>query len=91
MSRTVYAERTITISRHFKAPRALVFKAWTDIKHIQKWFGPEGFTNPVVKGEAKVGGTVHITMHGPKGTPFDQDSPCTLLFREIVQNEKLVF
>ena len=91
MSRTVYAERTITISRHFKAPRALVFKAWTDIKHIQKWFGPEGFTNPVVKGEAKVGGTVHITMHGPKGTPFDQDFPCTLLFREIVQNEKLVF
>jgi uncharacterized protein YndB with AHSA1/START domain len=91
MTRTVYAERTITISRYFKAPRALVFQAWTELKHIQEWFGPENFTNPSVTGEVKVGGTVFITMHGPKGTDFDRDFPCTLLFREIVPGEKLVF
>jgi uncharacterized protein YndB with AHSA1/START domain len=88
---TIYAERSITISRHFKAPRELVFKAWTDLKHIQEWFGPEGFTNPVVTGEVKPGGTVHVTMHGPKGTDFDRDFPCTLVFREIVPGKRLVF
>jgi uncharacterized protein YndB with AHSA1/START domain len=91
MTRTVYAERSITITRHFQAPRDLVWQAWTDPKHIKEWFGPENFTNPVVEGEAKVGSKIHITMHGPAGTDFDKDLPCTLLFRELVPGEKLVF
>ena len=91
MSQKVYAERSITLTRHFKAPRALVWSAWTEAKHIKEWFGPESFTNPVVHGEVKVGGIMHITMHGPAGTDFDKDFPCTLLYREIVPGKKLVF
>jgi uncharacterized protein YndB with AHSA1/START domain len=91
MTRTVYAERTITLTRHFKAPRALVWQVWTDPAHIKEWFGPENFTNPVVTGETKVGSKIAITMHGPAGTDFDKDFPCTLLFREVVLGEKLVF
>jgi uncharacterized protein YndB with AHSA1/START domain len=91
MNRTIYAERTITLTRHFKAPRDLVWQVWTDPKHVKEWFGPENFTNPVVKGEAKVGSVMHITMHGPAGTDFDKDFPCTLLFREVVPGRKLVF
>ena len=34
---------------------------------------------------------MHITMHGPAGTDFDRDFPCTLLYREIVPGKKLVF
>ena len=91
MTKTIYAERTITLTRYFKAPRALVWQAWTDPKHIQEWFGPENFTNPVVQGEVKAGGIIHITMHGPAGTDFDKDFPCTLLFRDVVPGKKLVF
>ena len=91
MTTTIHAERTITLTRHFKAPRDLVWQAWTDPKHIQQWFGPESFTNPVVAGEAKVGSIMHITMHGPAGNDFDRDFPCTLLYREIVPGKKLVF
>jgi uncharacterized protein YndB with AHSA1/START domain len=91
MTSTIYAERSITLIRHFKAPRDLVWQVWTDPKHVKEWFGPENFTNPVVKGEAKVGSIMHITMHGPAGTDFDKDFPCTLLFREVVRGKKLVF
>ena len=91
MTQTIFAERTITLTRHFKAPRALVWQVWTEAKHIKEWFGPENFTNPVVTGETKVGSKIHITMHGPAGTDFDKDFPCTLLFREVVPGEKLVF
>ncbi len=41
------AEREVTITRVFDAPRALVFAAWTDAKHLAQWWGPKDFTNPV--------------------------------------------
>jgi uncharacterized protein YndB with AHSA1/START domain len=31
------AERELTITRVFDAPRALVFEAWTDPNHLAQW------------------------------------------------------
>ena len=64
----IYAERSVTLTRVIKAPRELVWKAWTDTEMLKQWWGPEQFTNPVVQGDVKVGGVMHITMHGPKGS-----------------------
>ena len=33
-------DRTVVITRVFAAPRALVWKAWTDPKHMAEWWGP---------------------------------------------------
>ena len=38
----------IVIERVFSAPRELVFEAWTRAEHIEKWYGPKGFTVTVV-------------------------------------------
>ena len=88
---TVHAERSITLIRVLKAPRALVWTAWTDPAMLKEWWGPENFTNPNVEGEVRVGGEMHITMHGPKGSPFDMDFPMVKRYREIVPDKKLVF
>ncbi len=40
------AERTLVIERVFDAPRALVFKAWTEPERLVRWWGPQGFTMP---------------------------------------------
>jgi uncharacterized protein YndB with AHSA1/START domain len=87
----IYAERSVTITRVFKAPRDLVWRAWTDTEMLKQWFGPEHFTIPVAEGEIRVGGTLHMTMHGPKGSPFDRDMPMVKRYREIVPGKKLVF
>lgn len=87
----IHAERTVTLTRILKAPRDLVWRAWTDAKMLKEWWGPEQFTSPVVEGDIKVGGTLHITMHGPKDTPFDIDMPMVKRYREIVPGRKLVF
>ena len=42
-----YGEASVTLTRVFDAPRALVWKAWTDPTMMAQWFGPRGFTNPV--------------------------------------------
>ena len=36
----------LVISRHFAAPRDLVFKAWSSAEHIKRWFSPEGYSVP---------------------------------------------
>jgi uncharacterized protein YndB with AHSA1/START domain len=81
------AEREITITRVFNAPRALVFKAWTDAGELARWWGPKGFTNPVCEIDARVGGAIRIHMRSPDGSIY----PMRGEFREIVRSERLVF
>ena len=66
-TQTVYAERSVTLTRVLKAPRALVWRAWTDMEMLKEWWGPEQFTNPVIEGNIQVDGVLQIIMHGPKG------------------------
>ena len=59
------AEREVTITRVFDAPRATVFRAWTDADRLARWWGPKGFTNPVCEIDARVGGAIRIHMRRP--------------------------
>lgn len=79
--------RELTITRSFAAPRALVWQAWTDPKHIARWWGPESFTNPICEVDLRVGGALKIVMRGPDGT----DYPMRGVYKEIVARERLVF
>ena len=83
----ITAERTVTIVRVFDAPRELVFKLWTDPKHMAQWWGPRGFTNPVCELDVRVGGAIRIDMRAPDGTVY----PMTGTFREIMPPRRLVF
>jgi uncharacterized protein YndB with AHSA1/START domain len=84
---TLPTERTIVITRILDAPRELVFRAWTDVEHLARWWGPAGFTNPVCEADVREGGAIRITMRAPDGT----DYPMTGMFKEIVPVERLVF
>ena len=53
-----YGQASVTLTRIFDAPRALVWKAWTDPKMMAQWFGPRGFTNPVCDLDVRVGGSL---------------------------------
>src|SRR6266852_5132665 len=76
----------LVLTRVFDAPRDLVFNAWTDPRHIVRWWGPHGFTNPVCEVDACPGGAIRIHMRGPDGTVY----PMRGEFREIVPPERLV-
>jgi len=82
-----YGERKVVITRVFDAPRALVFKAWTDPQHLARWWGPKGFTNPVCEVDPRVGGAWRIVMRAADGTEY----PCGGVYREFVEPERLVF
>ena len=80
-------EREIVITHVFDAPRALVFKAWTDPKHLMHWWGPRVFTNPICELDSRVGGAWRIVMRSPDGVEY----PGGGVYREIVEPERLVF
>jgi uncharacterized protein YndB with AHSA1/START domain len=77
----------LVLTRTFAAPRALVFKAWTEPKQMARWWGPKGFTNPVCEMDVRPGGDIRINMRAPDGVEY----PMTGFFREVVPPERLVF
>ena len=81
------AQRELTITRIFDAPRELVFALWTEPLHLARWWAPEGFTNPVCEVEPRPGGAFRIVMRGPDGSEY----PMRGLFVEFVRPERLVF
>ncbi|HEY5079348.1 MAG TPA: SRPBCC domain-containing protein [Opitutaceae bacterium] len=79
--------REFVITKTYDAPRELVFKAWVDPRHLVKWWGPKGFTNPVCDWDARPGKAIHVVMRSPNGT----DYPMGGEFREVAAPERLVF
>jgi uncharacterized protein YndB with AHSA1/START domain len=68
----VTADRDIVISRVIRAPRELVFEAFTELRHLSRWWGPEGFTTTTRAFEFRVGGEWDFVMHGPDGTDYQE-------------------
>src|SRR5689334_17307013 len=66
------ADREIVISRVIDAPRELVFEAFTEVRHLSRWWGPEGFTTTTRSFEFRVGGAWEYVMHGPDGTDYQE-------------------
>ena len=63
-------EYELVLTRIFDAPRELLFKVWTDPKHVSQWWGPHGFANPICELDLRPGGTILIHMRGPDGTVY---------------------
>lgn len=66
----VAADREIVITRVIDAPRELVFEAFTHIRHLSHWWGPQGFTTTTRSFAFSVGGVWDFVMHGPDGTDY---------------------
>jgi uncharacterized protein YndB with AHSA1/START domain len=81
----------LVLTRLYNASRELVWKAWTDPVKFAKWWGPQGFTNPVCKLDVRAGGTLLVHMRGPNGSPWEGPMPMGGAFLEIVPPERLVF
>jgi uncharacterized protein YndB with AHSA1/START domain len=79
------ADREIVISRVIGAPRELVFEAFTQVRHLSRWWGPEGFTTTTRSFEFRVGGEWDFVMHGPDGTDYQE----WITWREIVPPKRI--
>jgi uncharacterized protein YndB with AHSA1/START domain len=79
--------RTIVTTRVFDAPRALVFEAFTDPRHLMQWWGPSGFTLTIRAIDVRPGGVWRFVMHGPDGVDYEN----RIVYDEIRPPERLVY
>ena len=71
-ARSATADREIVISRVIDAPRELVFEAFTEVRHLSRWWGPNGFTTTTRSFEFGAGGVWDFVMHGPDGMDYQE-------------------
>jgi uncharacterized protein YndB with AHSA1/START domain len=58
----------LVVRRVFHADAEFLFDAWTDPKHVARWFhSKEGWTTEVVKADLRPGGAWEIVMHDAAG------------------------
>jgi uncharacterized protein YndB with AHSA1/START domain len=74
-------------TRLFDAPRALVFKCFTDPKHLAACWGPDGFSLTTHSFDFQRGGVWRFVMHGPDGRDYQN----RVTYDEIVPPERLVY
>lgn len=69
--------RSDSRSRLIHATAAEVFAAMSDAARIARWWGPAGFTNTIHAFEFHAGGKWLLTMHGPDGKDYPNESRFT--------------
>lgn len=85
---TVGQETTLHLTRTFAAPRAAVFRAWTDPERLKQWWGPPGYATPAVELDLRVGGRYRIGMRKlPDGDVFYLSG----VYQEVRPPERLVY
>lgn len=78
--------REIFNSRLIDASPQKIFSAFSDPEHLQKWWGPNGFTNTFQEFNFSKDGVWNFVMHGPDGRDYVNQS----IFREITEAKKIV-
>jgi uncharacterized protein YndB with AHSA1/START domain len=75
------------ISRVFAAPRDLVFKAWSTVDHMKRWFSPEHYNVPEAEIDFRPGGVFAVRLRSEAG----QDCTWRGKFIEVSPHDRLVF
>ena len=77
-----FKNKKITVKREFDAPVDLVWKAWTESKHLDLWWAPKPYVTKTKSMDFRVGGIWLYTMIGPEGPT----AWCIVEFTSIKKN-----
>lgn len=77
----------LVITRLVRAPRAALWRAWSDPTLLKEWWCPKPWTTEVLAFDLRPGGAFHTLMKGPDGASSDNPGS----FLEVVPQERIVF
>ena len=76
----------ITLTRTFRAPRQLVYEAFSKPELLKRWFGPRGWSLVTCDVDVRVGGGFRFVLRGPDGRELGMRG----VYREITPPERSV-
>lgn len=77
----------LIITRTLRAPRTLLWRAWSDPQLLKEWWCPRPWTTEVRAFDLRPGGAFHTFMRGPDGGTSDNPG----CFLEVVPQSRVVF
>ena len=77
----------LLLERVVDVPPAIVWKCWTEPKHLKKWFTPVPWKTVDAQVDLRPGGRFFFMMQSPEGENF----PNTGCFLEVVKNQRLTW
>ncbi|UUO07683.1 SRPBCC domain-containing protein [Blastopirellula sp. J2-11] len=84
---SIPADRKIEATRLVPFAPTEVFQAFRAPSSLERWWGPDGFTNTFHEFDFRPGGDWKFLMHGPDGTDYPNESR----FVEIIEPTRIVF
>ncbi|WP_035602453.1 SRPBCC domain-containing protein [Haloferula sp. BvORR071] len=79
--------REVLITRSFKAPRRLVWQAWSDVEYLKHWHAPEGCEIEFKRFDFREGGEFLSCIR----VPAFGECWCIGTYLEIVEPERIVY
>lgn len=77
----------LSFTRLLDAPRAAIWRCWTEGDLLQQWFCPKPWSVSKAELDIRPGGSNLIVMNGPNG----EEMPTRGLYLDVVPQQKLVF
>ncbi|MGN6307512.1 MAG: SRPBCC family protein [Mesorhizobium sp.] len=81
------SDRELVLARIIDAPRASIWRCWTESELVTQWFVPKPWSVPRAEMDVRPGGSSLIVMADPDGNEY----PNPGVYLDVVPNEKLVF
>ncbi len=94
MTSRVESGTDLVLERVFKAPRPLVFDAFSKPEHLSQWWGPKGWELPVCTVDFRPGGRWHYCMKcvdEQQGQFYGMESWGLGIYREIEAPARIVY
>ncbi|MDQ3232333.1 MAG: SRPBCC family protein [Pseudobdellovibrionaceae bacterium] len=80
-------ELDLMLERVVDVKPEIIWKAWTKVEHLKKWFVPAPWTIADCEVDLRPGGIFKTIMQSPEGEKF----PNVGCYLEIIENKKLVW
>lgn len=77
----------LVLERMLAAPRAAIFRCWTEPDLLMQWFCPKPWQVSAARIDALPGGEFFTVMNGPKGERHENPG----VFLEVARDRRLVF
>lgn len=83
----IAAKHELSITRAIDAPRAQVWRCWTEPELLKRWYCPKPWHVSHVEQDIRPGGASLVVMNGPNG----EENRWPGQFLEVREGERLVF
>jgi uncharacterized protein YndB with AHSA1/START domain len=80
-------ERELVLTLTLNAPRAAIWRCWTEPDLLKQWFCPRPWTVPEAEMDVRPGGVFRTVMRGPEGEAMNNPG----VYLDVVPQERLVF